>query len=84
MEHRKVSEECFQYVTFARSPVRIQRTLAHLRQSHERKNQLGTADDSHVLRRELGVPLEDKTGYVCVNDQSCRCKSEETSMWRCS
>jgi hypothetical protein len=42
MEHGEVSEVSFQRVTLARTPVRVQRSLAHLRQCHERENQLKT------------------------------------------
>src|SRR5690242_9031957 len=73
MKDGEVTEIGFQHVALARPPVRIQRALAHFGKCHERDDQLSTTDHGYVAGSELRVPLENETGYICINDESCRC-----------
>ena len=73
MENREIGQIRFQHVTLARPPVRIQCALAHFGHGHERNDQLGAPNHVDVARREFRMPFQDKTGYVGVNDQPCRC-----------
>jgi hypothetical protein len=56
VEDEEVGQKCFQCVTFALPPLRIQGTLPHLGHGHERDDQLSATDNGYA-----GARIQDAT-----------------------
>jgi hypothetical protein len=54
--------------------------LAHFRHRPEGDNQFTGTQEIEVMWGELRMPLKNKAGDVCINDESCRCVGGEVNM----